>query len=63
MPDCAECIDNDKCQEQTKSCKTCKNSGPTFIKKDGVTFCKLYELPVRENSICSSFKRKETPND
>lgn len=59
MPDCVDCKDNDKCQEQPKRCSDCKNSGPTFIRKEGVVHCKLYELAVRSSSSCSSFIRKE----
>lgn len=63
MPSCIDCKDNDKCQEQPKKCKDCKQSVLPFVKKEGRLYCKLFELVVRSEHSCSSFIRKEARND
>ena len=59
MTGCNDCQDKKDCSVKEKYCKDCKEAVLPFVKKEGLLFCNLFELVVKEDSKCSSFKRKE----
>ena len=59
MTGCNDCQDKKDCSVKEKYCKDCKEAVLPFVKKEGLLFCNLFELVVKEDSKCSSFKAKE----